>query len=152
MRTLLVDNYDSFTYNLFHYLAEVNGREPEVVANDDRTWRHKHLAEFDSVVLSPGPGTPEREADFGICAEILRDGTVPTLGVCLGHQGIALLYGGEVGRAPEPYHGRVSPVVHEGTGLFEGLPSPFPAVRYHSLAARRLPPSWRSRRGPPTAS
>ncbi|WP_424890650.1 aminodeoxychorismate synthase component I [Streptomyces sp. XH2] len=139
MRTLLVDNYDSFTYNLFHYLAEVNGREPEVVANDDRSWRMKHLAEFGNVVISPGPGTPEREADFGICAEILRSGGLPTLGVCLGHQGIALLYGGEVGRAPEPYHGRVSPVVHEGTGLFEGLPSPFPAVRYHSLAARGLP-------------
>ncbi|MEV4923187.1 aminodeoxychorismate synthase component I [Streptomyces roseoverticillatus] len=139
MRTLLVDNYDSFTYNLFHYLAEVNGREPEVVTNDDRTWRKEHLAEFDNVVISPGPGTPERAADFGICTEILRGGWLPTLGVCLGHQGIALLYGGEVGRAPEPYHGRVSPVVHEGTGLFEGLPSPFPAVRYHSLAARRLP-------------
>ncbi|WKU47472.1 aminodeoxychorismate synthase component I [Streptomyces sp. VNUA116] len=139
MRTLLVDNYDSFTYNLFHYLAEVNGREPEVVTNDDRTWRAKHLAEFDNVVISPGPGTPERAADFGICTEILRDGGLPTLGVCLGHQGIALLYGGEVGRAPEPYHGRVSPVLHEGTGLFEGLPSPFPAVRYHSLSARRLP-------------
>ncbi|MFH8788859.1 aminodeoxychorismate synthase component I [Streptomyces roseoverticillatus] len=139
MRTLLVDNYDSFTYNLFHYLAEVNGREPEVVTNDDRTWRKKHLAEFDNVVISPGPGSPERAADFGICTEILRSGGLPTLGVCLGHQGIALLYGGEVGRAPEPYHGRVSPVVHEGSGLFEGLPSPFPAVRYHSLAARRLP-------------
>ncbi|MFF7023344.1 aminodeoxychorismate synthase component I [Streptomyces klenkii] len=139
MRTLLVDNYDSFTYNLFHYLAEVNGREPEVVTHDDRTWKPQHLAAFDNVVISPGPGTPEREADFGICTEILRHGRIPTLGVCLGHQGIALLYGGEVGRAPEPYHGRVSPVVHEGTGLFEGLPSPFPAVRYHSLAARRLP-------------
>ncbi|MGK5733881.1 aminodeoxychorismate synthase component I [Streptomyces sp. URMC 124] len=141
MRTLLVDNYDSFTYNLFHYLAEVNGREPEVVTNDDPFWKTGRLAEFDNVVLSPGPGTPEREADFGICADILRHGTLPTLGVCLGHQGIALVYGGEVGRAPEPRHGRVSPVHHDGAGLFEGLPSPFEAVRYHSLAVGRLPAS-----------
>ncbi|MCQ8772713.1 aminodeoxychorismate synthase component I [Streptomyces telluris] len=141
MRTLLVDNYDSFTYNLFHYLAEVNGREPEVVTNDDPFWKTGRLTEFDNVVLSPGPGTPEREADFGICADILRHGTLPTLGVCLGHQGIALVYGGEVGRAPEPRHGRVSPVHHDGTGLFEGLPSPFAAVRYHSLAVGGPPAS-----------
>ncbi|MFF7729207.1 aminodeoxychorismate synthase component I [Streptomyces sp. NPDC008001] len=141
MRTLLVDNYDSFTYNLFHCLAEVNGREPEVVTNDDKTWQTSRLTAFDNVVISPGPGTPERETDFGICREILRHGGLPTLGVCLGHQGIALLYDGEVGRAPEPYHGRVSPVVHDGTDLFAGLPSPFAAVRYHSLAVRRLPPA-----------
>ncbi|GGX60408.1 aminodeoxychorismate synthase component I [Streptomyces hiroshimensis] len=141
MRTLLVDNYDSFTYNLFHYLAEVNGREPEVVTNDDPFWKTGRLAEFGNVVLSPGPGTPEREADFGICADILRHGTLPTLGVCLGHQGIAVVYGGEVCRAPEPRHGRVSPVLHGGTGLFEGLPSPLTAVRYHSLAVGRPPAS-----------
>ncbi|ARZ67393.1 aminobenzoate synthetase [Streptomyces albireticuli] len=140
MRTLLVDNYDSFTYNLFHYLAEVNGREPEVVANDDPAWRTEHLTAFDNVVLSPGPGNPERAADFGICREIVAAGGLPTLGVCLGHQGIASVFGGEVGRAPEPYHGRVSPVLHHGTDLFRGLPSPFRVVRYHSLAVRTLPP------------
>ncbi|MGW1074925.1 aminodeoxychorismate synthase component I [Streptomyces sp. NPDC002537] len=139
MRTLLVDNHDSFTYNLFHYLAEVNGREPEVVVNDDPAWRTAHLAAFDNVVLSPGPGSPDRAADFGICREIVTHGGLPTLGVCLGHQGMALLHGGEVRRAPEPCHGRVSSVAHDGTGLFEGLPSPFRAVRYHSLTVGRLP-------------
>lgn len=139
VRTLLVDNHDSFTYNLFHYLAEVNGREPEVVVNDDPAWRPSHLAAFDNVVLSPGPGSPDRPADFGICREIVTEGRLPTLGVCLGHQGMALLHGGEVHRAPEPYHGRVSAVLHGGTGLFAGLPSPLRAVRYHSLTVGRLP-------------
>ncbi|MGW2368176.1 aminodeoxychorismate synthase component I [Streptomyces sp. NPDC001667] len=139
MRTLLVDNHDSFTYNLFHYLAEINGREPEVVVNDDPAWRPAHLAAFDNVVLSPGPGHPGRPADFGICREIVTEGGLPTLGVCLGHQGMALLHGGEVRRAPEPYHGRVSSLLHTGTGLFEGLPSPLRAVRYHSLVVGGLP-------------
>ena len=139
MRTLLIDNYDSFTYNLFHYLAEVNGQEPEVVVNDDPRWRPDRLAGFDNVVLSPGPGHPERPGDFGLCREVLERGGLPVLGVCLGHQGIAALYGGRVRRAPEPFHGRLSPVLHDGTGLFAGLPSPFPAVRYHSLAVDRLP-------------
>jgi para-aminobenzoate synthetase len=136
---LLIDNYDSFTYNLYHYLAEVNGEEPEVVVNDDPMWRFRHLAAFDNVVLSPGPGSPERSADFGICAEIVERGELPMLGVCLGHQGLALLHGGRVSRAPEPYHGRVSPVVHTETDLFAGLPSPFGAVRYHSLIVTCLP-------------
>ncbi|WP_371498450.1 aminodeoxychorismate synthase component I [Kitasatospora sp. NBC_00374] len=140
MRTLLIDNYDSFTFNLFHYLAEVNGQEPVVVVNDDPTWRYEQLDGFDAVVISPGPGSPEREADFGICAEILAKGELPTLGVCLGHQGIAALHGGRVERAPEPFHGRVSPVTHDGTGLFEGLPSPLDAVRYHSLTVDQLSP------------
>ncbi|WP_435600940.1 aminodeoxychorismate synthase component I [Streptomyces sp. C10-9-1] len=140
MRTLLVDNYDSFTYNLFHHLTEVNGREPEVVRNDDPSWRPGHLAAFDSVVISPGPGHPGRAEDFGICADIVREASRPVLGICLGHQGIGLLHGATVRRAPEPRHGRLSPVLHEGTGLFEGLPSPFEVVRYHSLAVTDLPP------------
>ncbi|MGW0856604.1 aminodeoxychorismate synthase component I [Streptomyces sp. NPDC002690] len=139
MRTLLIDNHDSFTYNLFHYLAEVNGREPEVVVNDDPRWNIGHLSEFDNVVLSPGPGSPDRAADFGICRQVLEESDSPVLGVCLGHQGLAALYGARVHRAPEPWHGRVSPVLHGGTGLFEGLPSPFLAARYHSLAVDRLP-------------
>ncbi|MEV4441602.1 aminodeoxychorismate synthase component I [Streptomyces sp. NPDC049577] len=139
MRTLLVDNHDSFIYNLFHYLAEVNGREPEVVLNDDPAWRIGHLDAFDNVVLSPGPGTPGEEEDFGICREIVERGSLPLLGVCLGHQGLAMTHGGVVGRAPQPYHGRVSSVVHRGTDLFDGLPTPFDVVRYHSLAVHRLP-------------
>ncbi|GGO88633.1 aminodeoxychorismate synthase component I [Wenjunlia tyrosinilytica] len=139
MRTLLVDNYDSFTYNLFHYLAEVDGDEPVVVRNDDPRWRTERLEEFGKVVLSPGPGTPARDADFGICREIVERGRLPLLGVCLGHQGLALSHGGTVERAPEPRHGRTSPVLHGGGGLFSGLPSPFEAVRYHSLAVTELP-------------
>ncbi|MEV4616852.1 aminodeoxychorismate synthase component I [Kitasatospora sp. NPDC049258] len=140
MRILLVDNYDSFTFNLFHHLAEVGGQEPVVVVNDDPDWRYEQLAGFDAVVISPGPGSPDRPADFGICAEILAKGELPVLGVCLGHQGIAALHGGRVERAPEPFHGRNSAVHHDGTGLFEGLPSPLDAVRYHSLTVQQLSP------------
>ncbi|MBC2876328.1 MULTISPECIES: aminodeoxychorismate synthase component I [Streptomyces] len=140
MRTLLVDNYDSFTYNLFHYLAEVNGTEPVVLRNDDPCPSAGELREFDNVVISPGPGTPERPGDFGICREIVEHGRLPLLGVCLGHQGICHLAGATVRRAPEVRHGRVSPVLHGGTDVFAGLPSPFDAVRYHSLAVTDLPP------------
>ncbi|GII96412.1 aminodeoxychorismate synthase component I [Sinosporangium siamense] len=141
MRTLLVDNYDSFTYNLFHYLARVNGREPEVIRNDDPGFRTAWLDEFDNVVLSPGPGTPHRPADFGLCASIAGDGRLPVLGVCLGHQGLALIHGATVERAPEPRHGRYSTVRHNGAGLFDGLPQPLEVVRYHSLAVTSLPPA-----------
>ncbi|MBV2155115.1 aminodeoxychorismate synthase component I [Kitasatospora sp. SUK 42] len=140
MRTLLIDNYDSFTYNLFHQLTEVNGREPEVVRNDDPAWRPDLLAGFDNVVISPGPGTPHRAADLGISREVVARARLPLLGVCLGHQAIGLLHGAEVHRAPEPRHGRTSPVLHSGTGLFRGVPSPMEAVRYHSLAVSELPP------------
>ncbi|WP_066950363.1 aminodeoxychorismate synthase component I [Streptomyces lushanensis] len=139
MRTLIIDNYDSFTHNLFHFLAEVTGREPVVVCNDDPAWHRGRLEAFDAVVLSPGPGNPSNAADFGICREIVEYADLPLLGVCLGHQGLSLLHGATVGRAPEPWHGRLSPVVHDGSGLFEGLPSPFQAVRYHSLAVTDLP-------------
>ena len=139
MRTLLVDNYDSFTFNLFHYLAEVNGEDPVVVVNDDASFGLDLLDEFDNVVLSPGPGSPERRSDFGICADILRSARVPVLGVCRGHQGMAFVHGGAVRRAPEPRHGRTSAVRHDGTGLFAGLPSPLEVVRYHSLAVADLP-------------
>lgn len=139
MRTLLVDNYDSFTYNLFHYVAEVNDVEPTVIRNDDPGWQLAHLAEFDNVIISPGPGTPERSADFGICREIIKHCKVPLLGVCLGHQGIAYIHGGKVLPALEVRHGRLSPVFHHQLDIFAGLPSPFEAVRYHSLVATDLP-------------
>ncbi|MFI1887327.1 aminodeoxychorismate synthase component I [Streptomyces jumonjinensis] len=138
MRILLVDNYDSFTYNLFHLLADVAGTEPVVVRNDDRLPADP-TAGFDAVVLSPGPGTPARESDVGLCRSLVENSSLPLLGICLGHQGLALWHGGTVERAPEPRHGRLSPVEHDGTGLFAGLPSPFQAVRYHSLTATSLP-------------
>ncbi len=139
VRTLLVDNYDSFTYNLFHYLAEVNGREPDVVRNDDPHWKIAQLSAFDNVVVSPGPGTPRRAADFGICTEVIERSQLPLLGICLGHQGVGHVHGATVDRAPQPRHGRTSQVLHDGTGLFAGLPSPMEVVRYHSLAVTDLP-------------
>ncbi|WP_086559791.1 aminodeoxychorismate synthase component I [Streptomyces africanus] len=139
MRILLVDNYDSFTHNLVHYLARITGQEPVVIPNDDPDWHIGRLAEVDAVVLSPGPGTPERAADFGICRELVERCELPLLGICLGHQGVALAHGAAVVRAPEPRHGRLSPVLHHGDELFRGIPSPFEVVRYHSLAVTDLP-------------
>jgi para-aminobenzoate synthetase len=144
MQTLLIDNHDSFTYNLFQLLAEVNGSEPLVVRNDEASWEELARLEFDNVVISPGPGRPEVASDFGVCAEAIRRCEKPLLGVCLGHQGIGWVEGGEVVRAPEPMHGRVVEIEHDGSPLFAGIPSPFRATRYHSLAlARPLPNSLR---------
>jgi para-aminobenzoate synthetase len=138
MRTLLIDNYDSFTYNLHQFLAEVTGRPPVVMRNDV-DWSRVHAEDFDAIVISPGPGNPDRATDLGVSARAIQEGGLPVLGVCLGHQAICLLLGGRVGRAPEPVHGRVFQVHHAGTDVFAGLPSPFSAVRYHSLAAASLP-------------
>ncbi|SFS97316.1 aminodeoxychorismate synthase component I [Saccharopolyspora flava] len=132
MRTLLVDNHDSYTYNLFHLLARVNGCEPHVVTHD-AAWGDLDLDEYDNIVLSPGPGTPELARDFGIGAEILRRATVPVLGVCLGHQGLAVSEGARVVRAPEARHGHLTRVRHDGDAMFAGIPAEFGAVRYHSL-------------------
>jgi para-aminobenzoate synthetase len=144
MRTLLIDNYDSFTYNLFQLLAEVNGCEPLVVRNDEATWAELKRLDFDNVVISPGPGRPDEPRDFGVCAEAIRHCEKPLLGVCLGLQGVGWVEGGEVAHAPEPMHGRVVAIDHEGTGLFAGIPSPFKAVRYHSLVlSPPLPPTLR---------
>ncbi|KAA2258848.1 aminodeoxychorismate synthase component I [Solihabitans fulvus] len=140
MRTLIVDNYDSFTYNLHQYLAEVNGQDPVVIRNDDPHWDVADLRHFDNVVISPGPGRPDNETDFGICRSVIENSDIPLLGVCLGHQGLCQAFGGTVARAPEPVHGQVSAVTHTGVDLLAGLPSPFQAVRYHSLTVTELPP------------
>jgi len=137
MRTLLIDNYDSFTYNLFQLLAEENGVEPIVVRNDEAGWEELAQLEFDNVVISPGPGRPERVRDFGVCAEAIRRCEVPLLGVCLGHQGLGWVHGGHVGAAPRPRHGRVEAVEHAGAPLFAGIPPRFEATRYHSLCLQR---------------
>jgi para-aminobenzoate synthetase len=134
MRTLLVDNHDSYTYNVFHLLAAASGEEPVVVNNDAVSWRVLSRSKFDAFVLSPGPGRPERWHDFGVCRDILSYSEVPVLGICLGHQGIGNLLEGGVTSAPQPMHGRLSHVRHRGTGIFTGVPQDFSVVRYHSLA------------------
>jgi len=139
MRTLLIDNYDSFTFNLFHLLGEVNGREPIVARNDELSWAQVAALPVDNIVISPGPGRPEHERDVGISLEVLKRATVPVLGVCLGHQALALAAGGEIDHAPEVMHGRLSEIHHDGRGLFAGIPQGFAAVRYHSLVAGPLP-------------
>jgi anthranilate synthase component 2 len=128
---LLIDNYDSFTWNLFHYLGEL-GAEVKVVRNDEITADEALAMKPDGIVLSPGPCTPN---EAGICMDVIRkaDGTVPILGVCLGHQAIGQVYGGDIVRAPEPMHGKMSTIHHGGKSVFRGLNNDFQATRYHSL-------------------
>lgn len=128
---LLIDNYDSFTYNLFHYLGEL-GAEVKVVRNDEISADQALALKPQGIVLSPGPCTPN---EAGICLEVIRkaNGRMPILGVCLGHQAIGQVYGGSVVRAPEPMHGKVSRVHHTGKSVFRGLNNDFLATRYHSL-------------------
>ena len=131
----LIDNYDSFTFNLVHYLGAL-GAKVKVVRNDQASVAEIIGDAPDSIVLSPGPCTP-REA--GICLDLIREASprIPILGVCLGHQAIGEVFGGEVVRAPIPVHGKVAEIFHKGETLFHGLPSPFKATRYHSLVVRR---------------
>ncbi|MFF7608687.1 aminodeoxychorismate/anthranilate synthase component II [Streptomyces parvulus] len=132
-RILVVDNYDSFVFNLVQYLYQL-GAECEVLRNDEVSTAHAQDG-FDGVLLSPGPGAPEQA---GVCVDMVRHCAatgVPVFGVCLGMQSMQVAYGGVVDRAPELLHGKTSPVEHTGTGVFAGLPSPFIATRYHSLAA-----------------
>jgi anthranilate synthase component 2 len=134
---LLIDNYDSFTYNLAHLFGAL-GVEVHVVRNDEITADDAEQVGASHLVVSPGPGRP---ANAGVSIDVIRRlaPKIPTLGVCLGHQAIVEAFGGEVGYARELLHGKASPVRHDGTGLFTGLPEPFDAGRYHSLAATRLP-------------
>jgi anthranilate synthase/aminodeoxychorismate synthase-like glutamine amidotransferase len=135
IRLVLIDNYDSFTYNLFQYLGEL-GAETRVVRNDELTAAAVLAERPDRIVISPGPGTPDQA---GISLELVRlaAGQVPLLGVCLGHQSIGQAFGGRVVRAPKLMHGKTSSIHHDGRTLFASLPSPFTATRYHSLVVAR---------------
>ena len=131
---LLIDNYDSFTYNLWHYLSEL-GAEIQVVRNDALTVEQALALKPQGLIISPGPGTPVQS---GITVPIVAAaGALPVLGVCLGHQAIGEAFGGRVVRAPVPMHGKLSPVKHQDGGLFQGLPNPLTVTRYHSLIVER---------------
>jgi para-aminobenzoate synthetase component 2 len=132
-KILVIDNYDSFVFNLVQYLAQL-GAEVEVRRNDRVAVDDRLVEEADGILLSPGPGKPE---DAGVCVDLIKAvaEATPILGVCLGHQAIAVAYGGTVDRAPELLHGKTSEVEHDGAGVLAGLPQPFTATRYHSLAA-----------------
>jgi anthranilate synthase/aminodeoxychorismate synthase-like glutamine amidotransferase len=134
-RVLLVDNYDSFTYNLYQYLGEL-GAETRVIRNDEMTAEAALALGSDRIVISPGPGTPDQA---GISLDLIRRaaGRVPLLGVCLGHQALGQAFGGRVVRAPRLMHGKTSEIRHDGRTLFAGLPDPFTATRYHSLIVAR---------------
>lgn len=134
MPTLIIDNYDSFTYNLVSAVAVITGEQPLVVRNNEKSWDEIRKLDFSSIIISPGPGRPDRQRDFGVSADAIRYAAVPVLGVCLGHQGIASAFGGQVVQTA-PVHGQPSEIIHDGDDLFQGIPERFSAIRYHSLAA-----------------
>jgi anthranilate synthase/aminodeoxychorismate synthase-like glutamine amidotransferase len=139
MKVLILDNYDSFTYNLAQYFGEL-GADPEVIRNDVMDAPSALALDADRLVISPGPGRPE-DAGYSIDYITELGPTIPTLGVCLGFQAAVVAFGGSVDLAPEPRHGKTSPITHDGKGVFVGLSNPFQATRYHSLAAIDLPDS-----------
>lgn len=145
VRTLLIDNYDSYTYNLWQLLSDVNGIEPHVVYNNayGGSWDAliSGLQSFDNIVISPGPGSPDRQTDFGLCTDAILKSNIPLLGVCLGHQGMAHAYGGKVTRAQVPMHGRLSKLQHDDCGVFAGIDQNIEVVRYHSLVVDSPLPS-----------
>ncbi|XVH32338.1 anthranilate synthase component II [Haloferacaceae archaeon DSL9] len=143
MKVLVVDNYDSFTYNLVEYLGEAAVDEPVdvEVALNDVSLETIRSADPDAIVLSPGPGHPKNDRDVGVTLEVLRElsPSIPTLGVCLGLEAAVYAYGGTIGHAPEPVHGKAFAVDHDATGVFAGLDQGFQAGRYHSLVATEVP-------------
>lgn len=138
MRVLVIDNYDSFVYNLVQYIGELGGKSV-VYRNDEITLRQAMKLRPAKIVISPGPGTPEGARYFGVCSEILQHMSreVPTLGVCLGHQGIIFTFGGKIVRAKRLMHGKTSLIRHDGKGVYKGVKNPFVATRYHSLVGDR---------------
>jgi anthranilate synthase component 2 len=138
LKVLIIDNYDSFVYNLVQYIGEL-GAETIVYRNDQVTLKQVKELKPDKIVISPGPGTPEDTRYFGVCTEILQHVSreVPTLGVCLGHQGIIYAFGGKVVSAKRLMHGKTSKIKHDGKGIFKGVHNPFTATRYHSLAGEK---------------
>jgi anthranilate synthase component II len=135
---LLIDNYDSFTYNLYHYFGDL-GADAKVFRNDGITIDEIMALSPERIVLSPGPGHPQNPRDFGVCEDILAKITdVPILGVCLGHQGIIAHFGGRVVKN-KPMHGKTSEITHDGKGIFEGVPNPLRVMRYHSLVGVDVP-------------
>ena len=134
MKFLIIDNYDSFVYNIAQYLGEL-GVDCDVIRNDKITLKEIQEKEYDAIIISPGPGTPEDKKYFGVCSEVIKDmgSSTPILGVCLGHQGIIDAFGGKVTNAGCVRHGKTSPVEHEDSKLFKDVKNPFRATRYHSL-------------------
>ena len=144
IKTLLIDNYDSYTYNLYQLLSRVNGIEPQVIFNNQfNSWNEliNSVDSFDNIIISPGPGTPTNSKDFGISMDAIKYAEVPILGVCLGHQGIGHCFGGKVKKATEPMHGRLSAIKHDNSDLFYNIPQDFNVVRYHSLIIEDPMPS-----------
>ena len=143
MKVLLIDNYDSFVYNIAQYLGEL-GASPIVYRNDAISVREAKKLQPDRIVLSPGPGTPMDERYFGNCLSIIQGlgPQIPILGICLGHQGIVHAFGGEITHATRLMHGKTSMIRHDGKGVFKGVSNPFEATRYHSLVANlfNIPP------------
>jgi anthranilate synthase component 2 len=138
MKVLVIDNYDSFVYNLVQYIGELGG-DPIVYRNDKLTLHQAMKLNPQRIVISPGPGTPEDPRYFGVCSSILRQMSckIPTLGVCLGNQGIIYAFGGKIVQARRLMHGKTSRIKHNGKGIFEGIKNPFTATRYHSLVGDR---------------
>jgi len=143
VKVLVIDNYDSFVYNLVQYIEELGGKT-FVYRNDQITLKKAMMLDPDRIVISPGPGTPEQPQYFGVCTSILQNMSckIPTLGVCLGHQGIIYTFGGKIIRAKRLMHGKTSMIKHDNKGVLKGLKNPFQGTRYHSLVGDRtcLPP------------